>query len=209
MRKRLFLLAGLAALAFVSFVSLAHTAPPTAAKWYTLANTADVGGLWVQRDGAKPFAAVYAQRFGGRDVAVLGVSRDGTKGDGHDFAIIAEADGVRLQILDADGKPHSIPATALLKLAEAEPKPAQAANQAEGRERRLNFNGLRGRIRAELDRRAALDPSDPDHIDQVKHAKAKELVGELGDGHLLELLIKYGPQIIALVKAILAMLAFL
>jgi hypothetical protein len=81
---------------------------------------------------------------------------------------------------------------------------------AEGRLRdRLGFVGLRGRIRAELDRRAGLPEGHADRITEEQQEKGKELVGRLGDGHLLELLIRYGPEIIALVKAVLMLIAVL
>lgn len=70
----------------------------------------------------------------------------------------------------------------------------------------LSFHTLRGRIHAELERRAALPASDPHHINAGTHDKAKLFVGKLGDGHLLDLLIKYGPALMKIVEAILAML---
>jgi hypothetical protein len=57
-----------------------------------------------------------------------------------------------------------------------------------------------------VDRRAALPVGDVEHIGAEKAAKARELIGKLGDGHLLDLLVKYGPQIVKLVEAILALL---
>jgi hypothetical protein len=74
---------------------------------------------------------------------------------------------------------------------------------------RLGFVGLRGRLRAELDRRAGLPEGDPHRITAEQQDKGKELVGKLGDGHLLDLLVKYGPTLLKLAEAILALLAVL
>jgi hypothetical protein len=67
---------------------------------------------------------------------------------------------------------------------------------------RLGFVGLRGRLRAELDRRAGLPEGDPLRVTAEQQEKGKELVGKLGDGHLLDLLVKYGPSILKLAEAI-------
>jgi len=69
--------------------------------------------------------------------------------------------------------------------------------------------GLRTRIHAEIDRRAALAASDPDRLDTAKAAEAHTFVGRLGDGHLLDLIIKYGPSIFKIVMAILGLMAVL
>jgi hypothetical protein len=74
---------------------------------------------------------------------------------------------------------------------------------------RLGFVGLRARLRAELDRRALLPEGDPLRVTAEQQEKGKELVGKLGDGHLIELLLKYGPSLIRLAEAILALVALL
>lgn len=108
------------ALALLAGVALSESSRPVAAEGnpgYALAGGADVGGLWVQRDSKSPFAAVYSQDIGGRDVAVVGLSRN-QKGDGHEFAIVANRGEVYFQIRDEKGKFHFVPVQALLKLAD-------------------------------------------------------------------------------------------
>lgn len=96
-----------------------HAAPeaqkPIRGPGYTLDSAGGVGGLWVSRDYKSPFAAIYSDRR--LDNAVIGISRD-QSGQGFDFAVSADRDGVTLQIRDEKGKLHHLPASALLKLAE-------------------------------------------------------------------------------------------
>ena len=91
---------------------------------------------------------------------------------------------------------------------QAAPAPASVdgADMFEARPRLL---GLRAKIRAEVERRAALPVDNPWHITADKAAEVNAFVGKLGDGHLLELLIRYGPDIVALVIKILGLLAVL
>lgn len=76
-------------------------------------------------------------------------------------------------------------------------------------EARPRLLGLRAKIRAEIERRAALPADNVWHLDAAKAAEANEFVGRLGDGHLLDLIIKYGPDIVALVIKILGLMMVL
>lgn len=92
------------------------------------------------------------------------------------------------------------------------PVVVQAAPAAEGGllcEARPRMLGFRAKLHAEIDRRAAMPAESVWHINAEKAKEAHDFVGKLGDGHLLELLIKYGPEIAAIVIKILAMLAVL
>lgn len=71
------------------------------------------------------------------------------------------------------------------------------------------FRGVRSKLNAELDRRAALPAGHADKITAAECERAKKFVGRLGDGRILDFIIKYGPDIIRIVGAILALLAFL
>ncbi len=76
-------------------------------------------------------------------------------------------------------------------------------------EARPRLIGLRSRIRAEIERRAALPAGDPSHVSAERVAEANQFVGKLGDGHLLRMLIEWGPEILAFVVKLLALLAVL
>lgn len=99
-------------------------AAPDSPRGYALADAGNVGGLWVQRDtqGRTPFAGVYSCEYGATGpMVVMGLSRN-QKGDGHDFAVVANGAEVYFQIRDKDGKFHFIPVEALLKLADKDAK---------------------------------------------------------------------------------------
>ncbi len=92
------------------------------------------------------------------------------------------------------------------------PVVVQAAPAVEGGlmcESRPRMLGFRAKLHAEIDRRAALPENSVWYINAEKAKEAHDFVGKLGDGHLLDLLIKYGPDIAAVVIKILLMLAML
>lgn len=76
-------------------------------------------------------------------------------------------------------------------------------------EGRPKLFGLRAKLHAEIDRRAGLPTDHVWHLAPEKAQDAHAFVGKLGDGQLLELLIRYGPDIIALVIKILGLMAVL
>ncbi len=87
--------------------------------------------------------------------------------------------------------------------------PAPAVDEGGMFEARPRLIGFRARLHAEIDRRASLDKGNVWHLDTTKANDAHAFVGKLGDGHLLELLIRYGPDIIMLIIKILGLMAVL
>ena len=178
-----------------------NSAPPKPASWYSLTNASDAGGLWVQRDGAKPIGALYASKIGGKDNAVLGFYCDSTKAQAHDFAIIADADGVRFQLRDEKGELVILPTSALAKLADVQPKLARGPPEAiEGIGRgdigkRLLLKLVKARAVERLTTHGFKDAGKADSK-PLSREKAKALVAEVDDEVILKHIVeKYGDEI--------------
>lgn len=178
----------------------ANSAPPKAAeRWYSLTNAHEAGGLWVQRDGAKPIGSLYASRIGGQDHAVLGFYRDGSKAEAHDFAIVTDADGVRFQIRDDAGKLHWLPASALLKLTDGNPKVIRGPPEAvEG----VGKGELRKRLLLDVMRHHAVNRlvrdglKTPDgKVRKVDRDEARELVAKVKDETILAMAVEKGAPV--------------
>lgn len=70
-----------------------------------------IGGFWTKGRSDQPYATMNHMH----GMAYIAVSKSQSS-KACEFAIIADKDGVRFQIIDDAGGYHSIPATALLKL---------------------------------------------------------------------------------------------
>lgn len=122
-------LLGIAAVFAIAAPEKRVSSPDQFRDGYSLSSIGGHAGLWVQPNGSDgPYGALYSQRQG--NYAVLGFSRsakaeDAKLGRIHDLAFIADAAGVRIQVVDENGDVHSIPATALLKLEEKKPVPTR------------------------------------------------------------------------------------
>lgn len=93
--------------------SLAAFAAPTKDTATVRDNNFHVGGFWTSHKPDQPFASMYGEH----GTVWIGVMQS-HRSKGFEFAIVAEKDGVRFQIIDEKGDVHSIPVTALLKLEE-------------------------------------------------------------------------------------------
>ncbi len=210
-----------------------HVGPPVweePHRGYSLSSGAGVGGIWVSPKSVNgPYGALYTSI---RDnVSVLGFSRNG-QGNPHDFAIVAEKDGVRFQVVDEKGVPHSIPATALLKLVDVEhvvadkPKtsdtPVAPVAGAITEDHKFLYSLARTKAVTEYAR-----------VNKVSRSVAREKVDSLDDATLHAAVVKSGAfkivampvggkltdfldwisshsdQILALVKLIMSLLAFI
>lgn len=83
-----------------------------------------VGGHWTPSNHGGPYAVMN----GGRDFAFVAVAKSHNS-RAYEFAIVADKDGARFQIIDDAGGYHSLPVTALLKLETATP-PAKSSSDA-------------------------------------------------------------------------------